>query len=171
MSRIQRPLSALSPRYDDLLLSNPGQTRVLQRPDGSIDTVPAITLPVAPGAFTTGEFDVYDCRQVFLNVHIVDFGVAGMANLDVLIEVQNPDYPELWLPSLEGIGRNIGTLAGHTITLPAVGDYVVASRQEHRHISKVRFSFTADAATDPDTEVWATWYTDGAPSRLTEVTN
>jgi hypothetical protein len=170
MSRIQRPLSALSARYDDLLLSAAGQTRILKRPDGSIDTVNAITLPVTPTWFTTGPFEVYDCRQVFLNVHVVSLAGA-ITQLDVLIEVQNPDYPQLWLPSLEGVARNVGTVAGHTITLGAVGDYVVASRQEHRSISAVRFSFQADAAVAAGTEMWATWYTDGAPSRLTEVTN
>jgi hypothetical protein len=140
------------------------------RPDGTFATVPAIVLPVTPAWFTTGEYDVWDCRQVFLNVHIVSLAGA-ITQLDCYIETQNPDYPEMWCPSLEGVARNVGTVAGHTITLGAVGDYVVASRQEHRHISKVRFNFQADAAIAAGTEIWATWYTDGAPSRLTEVTN
>jgi len=143
----------------------------MQRPDGSIDNVTAIVLPVTPAWFVTGPFNVAAARQVFLNVHVVDFGLGGMANLNVLIETRNSDYPEMWSPSLEGVARNVGTVVGHTITLAAVGNYVVASREEHRHFDQVRFSFQADAAIDNDTEIWATWYTDGAPSRLTEVTN
>jgi hypothetical protein len=117
------------------------------------------------------EFDLYDNRQVFLDIHIVAFGAGGMANLLAVAEYQSPEYPRFWVPSLEGIARTVGTRAGHTLTMAAVGNYVMASRQEHRHFNKVRFLFQADAAVDAATEIWVTWYSDGAPSMLSEVTN
>jgi len=137
-----------------------------------VDTVTSQTLPVvATGNEFQMEFDIYDFRQVFLNVHIVNFGAAGMSNLYVRVDKQSPEYPRFWVPSLEGVARTVGTAVGHTIALAAVGNYVVASRQEHRHFNKVRFSFQADLAVDAATEIWVSWYTDGAPSMLSEVTN
>lgn len=164
-------------QVDDLLLGDGVSTQTIQRPPVGgvvqpIDTVTSQALPVvASGVEFQMEFDVYDFRQVFLNVHIVNFGAAGMTNLYVRVDKQSPEYPRFWVPSLEGIARNVGTAVGHTIGLAAVGNYVVASRQEHRHFQKVRFSFQADLATDGATEIWVSWYTDGAPSRVTEVTN
>jgi len=164
-------------QIDDLLLGNGVSTHTIQRsPVGGVvqpvDTVTSQTLPVvATGNEFQMEFDIYDFRQVFLNVHIVNFGAAGMSNLYVRVDKQSPEYPRFWVPSLEGVARTVGTAVGHTIALAAVGNYVVASRQEHRHFNKVRFSFQADLAVDAATEIWVSWYTDGAPSMLSEVTN
>jgi hypothetical protein len=164
-------------QVDDLLLGNGVSTQLIQRPPVGgvvqpIDTVTSQLLPiVASGNEFQMEVNVYDARQVFLNVHVVNFGGGGMSNLYARIDKQSPEYPRFWVPSLEGIARNVGTAVGHTITMNAVGNYVIASRQEHRHFQKVRFSFQADLAVDATTEIWVSWYTDGAPSRVTEVTN
>lgn len=130
-------------------------------------------LPIAAAtpAYVSFDFNIEDNRQVFANVFIKNFGSGGMSELRTLIEFQDPHYPEFWIPSLEGVSRTTGTQAGHHHVATAVGNYIVASRQEHRHFRRVRFSFQADLAIDAATEVWVTWHNDGAPSRLSDVQN
>lgn len=157
---------------NDLVLGDGAASHAVVRPDGTIGTVLSTLIPItANAAWAVFEFDIDDNRQVFANINIVAFGAGGMANLLTVIEFQDPHYPNFWIPSLEGVARTSGTVALHTITLAAAGSYVIASRQEHRGFKKVRFRFQADAAADATTEIWTSWFTDGATSKITDTAN
>lgn len=156
---------------NDLVLGNGAASKTIVDPDGTSRSVLTQLVPAAASSsFASYEFNIYDNRQIFANIHIVNFG-ATMTELDAIIEFQDPHYPKFWIPSLEGVARSSGTRALHTLTMNAVGNYVMSSRQEHRHFNKVRFLFQANLAADADTEIWISWFHDGAPSRLTDAQN
>jgi len=151
----------------DLVLGNGVSTwEVLQKDEATRETVTSIALPTA-AAFTdagTFELDVNGNTQIFVTCHIKDLGAAALTGINVLIEFQDPDHPEFWIPSKEGINREANA-ATHAWALTGVGDYMVASRVEHRHFMKARVRFKAlSGVADGDTNIQCSWHHDGGRS-------
>lgn len=167
-------------RVDNLVMGNGGaHTHAIYvadaaNPTGILTAVPCHTLP--DGAYDVNfqnsyfEMNIVNVTQVFVNIHTVALG-ATMTGIQGVIEFQNLDYPNFWIPSLETVART-AAFAANEFILMGVGNWSVASRQECPHYTKMRVRFhTVGGAADANTVVVASWYTNGGPSFLPDVTN
>jgi len=157
---------------DNLVLGNGAVHTIIDADGITTVTETSLALPNAAGAPATfifpGEFNCKGSTRVFLNIHAIS--LVGSASLDVIIEFQSPHYAAQWTPSADGIARNINR-AGHIINIAAAGNYLLQTRVETPHFEKVRFGFGGNGAAAAGTEIWVTWFTDGQPSLLPDVTN
>lgn len=145
---------------------------ILQRPSFGapqviVETVTSIVVP--DGDFddeAVFEVNINGNSQLFLELNVVDFGGA-ITTLSALIEFQDPDFPEFWLPSKEGIDRD-GPLTDNIWEVTSTGVYLLSSRVEHKHFKKARFRFFADDAADGDTEIRVNWFHNGGAALVAE---
>jgi hypothetical protein len=162
-------VSALS----DLILGNgSSQKSVFRRKqDFSLSTERDVitTVNVDTGAWTDIEQQINANSQVFLNVHVRNLG--AMTGILCRLDFRDPDHPEFWIPSKEGINREASE-ASHTWTITATGNYVLASRLEHSHFRFFRARFQAQGASaDADTDVVVSWYHNGKTSPVEYAVN
>jgi hypothetical protein len=121
-------------------------------------------LPAAFNDNVTIELQLNGNRQVFVTVNTAALGAAALTGVVVLIEFNDNDHPEFWIPSKEGINREADS-ATHQWVLTGVGSWVVASRKEHRHFTKARVRFQAlGGAADAATRIFTSWHHDGGRS-------
>jgi hypothetical protein len=126
-----------------------------------LEEITSIALPAAYNADATFELNINGNQQVFLHLHTQALGAAALTGVVALIEFQDPDYPDRWFPSAEGVARTANYVA-HEQTLLGAGDWILASRVEHRQFTKVRFRFrAAGGAADAATIIVAGWTHDG----------
>ena len=127
------------------------------------------SLAFTTAGFTDIEQPLNGSNQVFLTVNVVALGTSG--GLRCRLEFQDPDHPEFWIPSKEGINResDAGT---HNWDVVAVGNHILASRVEHHHFRKFRARFTSiDANPNDDTKIVVTWHHAGKISLPEDLNN
>lgn len=107
------------------------------------------------------ELGINGNKQIFVHVHTEALGATGLTGVTMVLEFNDPDYPNLWIPSSEGVGR-ANNFAAHEIALVGLGDWVVATREEHRQFTRWRARFRATAgAADANTQIIVGWAHDG----------
>jgi hypothetical protein len=135
-------------------------------PDYFVLPVPAFNI----GSLVTDCVFVQDAPgadQIFIGISIIGFGAAGLTTVSASIEFQDPDNPALWIASREmhksGAGgldypfRNMAP-ANMVWNLTNVGNFLIASRVEHKHFTKFRLRLRGNAAVDGDTDIRCYWY-------------
>lgn len=123
--------------------------------------VTSILLPAAYAPNATFEVLLHDNRQLYMQLHTRALGAGGLTGLVCVMEFENPDMPGLWVPSRELVARDAG-FAANEWTLLGVGNWLIATRQEHMHYRRARMRFHAAAgAADAATDIRVTCYTDG----------
>lgn len=142
--------------------------------DGSLQTATVTTVALPAAAYTdvsTFEVNVKDNRQLFVHIYLKALGAAALTGVTGVIEFQDPHYPEIWIPSLEGVPR-ASAFAAHEYNALGVGNsFIMASREEHMHFQKARFRFRAAAgAADAATVIICTWFHDGGQSPISDAT-
>jgi hypothetical protein len=121
-----------------------------------------VSVPITTAAFADIEQPINGNSQIFLTVNIVALG--ALSGVTCRLEFQDPDHPEFWIPSKEGINREADA-ATHNWVLNAVGNHVLASRVEHNHFRKFRARFQANVANaDATTEIVVSWHHNGKVS-------
>lgn len=128
----------------------------------SRETESILTLDVVVGSWLDIIQPINGSNQVFITANVVDLG--AMSGLLCRIEFQDPDHPEFWIPSKENINRE-SAASDHSWSLIQTGNYVLASRQEHRHFRAFRARFQALVAdADTDTHIVVSWHHAGGIS-------
>jgi hypothetical protein len=155
-------------RVDDLVLGNGSSTWNLLQEDGKTYlTVTSVALPANYNANATFVAQIRDQSQMFLTVHTVVLGGGGLTGVKAFIEYNDPDHPEFWIPSKEGVARDAGA-AANEFSLLGVGDWTVATRVEPMQAHLVRFRFKAAAgAADAATQIICSFAISGGQSMLT----
>lgn len=145
-------IAVLFPEITDLVFS------LASAADGS-----TVALPAQYSAESRFLIELSGQRQIYVGIDLNALGAAGLTGIDTLIEFQDPDDPENWIPSKEGVTRT-ETAANHTWTAGAVGSYLLASRIEAPHFKRARVSFKRTGGTpDADTDIRCRWFHDGIP--------
>jgi len=155
-------------RVDDLVLGNGTSVwNVLTEDELTYRQITSVALPAAYNNNAYFEILIRDQAQLFLEVHTVALGAAGLTGLTTVMEFQDPDHPEYWVPSREGVARDAG-FAANELTLLGVGNWVVATRVEPLQARKARFRFHAPAgAADAATEIICSFHLSGGQTMLT----
>jgi hypothetical protein len=130
-----------------------------------------VALPAAFNWESTFEYDCEGWDQIFVHVHTLALGGGGLTGIDVLIEYENPDVPDMWIatrePALSAAGGveaplRTATVAARTWSVLGVGNFIVASRKEHMHFNKFRVRFQATAGVaDAATNILCYWHGNG----------
>lgn len=149
----------------DLILGNgTSEWPILQRDEATFEDVTSVALTAAYTDESTWEILLNGNSQIWCTVHTVALGAGGVTGLNVLFEFQDPDHPNLWIPSKEGINREANA-ATHTWGVAGIGDWLLASREEHRQFAKARVRFKAMAGTsDAATKILVSWHHNGGRS-------
>lgn len=147
----------------DLILGDGATSFDVIQKDGSVKTVQTVDTTTAFSDENTWELQINGNRQIFVTLNVEDLGAAA-SGVRVLIEFQDPDHTEFWIPSKEGINRE-SSISTHEWALTGTGNWVVASRVEHRHfkVARVRFKMIGGDA-DASTKVVCSWTHDGGRS-------
>lgn len=150
----------------DLVLGNGAATFNVPQADGTFMAVLSTALPAAYDANAYFEILLKDNKQWFMHVHTRALGAGGLTGLVCVMEFEDPDHPGLWLASREGIARDAG-FAAHEWTLLGLGNWCLATREEHMHFTKARARFHAAAgAAAAATNILCSFYLDGGQSML-----
>jgi hypothetical protein len=135
----------------------------MQKDESTVATVTSVLTGIAFTAESTFDININGNQQIYVTVNTVALG-ANASGVGVLIEYQDPDHREFWIPSKEGINREASS-ALHEWVLTGTGNKVVASRVEHRHFVKARVRFKLiGGAADADTHVVCSWTHNGGRS-------
>jgi hypothetical protein len=110
--------------------------------------------------FSTFRINLSGNGQLWVSVHTAALGAAALTGVTLVVEFGDPDWG-LWLPSREGVSRDT-TLTANEWTLLGVGNWLVASRAEHKHFQSARVRFrAAGGAADAATLIRVGWHHDG----------
>lgn len=146
----------------DVVLGDGAASFATQWRDGSRPTILSTLLPTA--AYDDDCTFYGNCNgatQIFVHLSTVALGAGGLTGVILLIEPQDPDHPDFYLPSTEGVART-ATLAGHEITVLGLGNRILATRVEHFHFNRFRARFRASAgAAGVATQIWISWNSNG----------
>ncbi len=155
----------------DLILGDGSSVFSIPQKNGTFSDVE--TVLVTQSAFTdeaTFEILLNGNRQVFVHMIVEAFG-ANITGIKTLIEFEDPDRVDVWMPSKEGVNRE-ADITLHEWHIADTGMHILASRVEHRQFTKARVRFKAEGgAADADTKVLCTWHHDGGISRLGSLGN
>lgn len=165
--------SVASPALSDLILGDGSASKtVFKRTQGfdvSKESESILTTNVDAGVWTDIIQPINGNRQIYLTVNVVDLG--AMEGLMCRIEFQDPDHPEFWVPSKDGVNREAAESL-HSWTLTQPGSYVLTSRLEHAHFRAFRARFQAvTTSANGDTNVVVSWHHDGKISPIEAFSN
>lgn len=142
----------------DLILGNGSSSFSILQRDGSKKTVESIALLSAYSPTTTFEVLVTGSDYLYVTVNTEALGAAALTGIVALMEFNDPDHPEYWIPSKEGVARD-ANLTSNEWSLVGVGNKIIKSRIEHFHFIKARVSFKALAgAADAATKIVVSWH-------------
>ena len=136
-------------------------------------------LPAAYSTDSTFEHDINGCDQIFVGVNIVVLGGGGLTGITLAIEFQDTSDPSVWYPSHEpaksaagGVEAPLRTDAlalQEWVVAVGVGNYIVASRKEHKQFRKFRVRFRRTAgAPDATTRINCYWWHSGGHAEVAE---
>jgi hypothetical protein len=134
-------------------------------------------LPATYNSDSTFEYAINGSSQIFVHVHILVLGGGGLTGITLIIEFQDPDNPTYWIPSkqptivagTEDVLRNDTLVNNEWVLAPAggIGNYVVASRKEHKRFTRFRVRFRCTAgAPGATTRIHCYWHTDSQESMV-----
>lgn len=147
------------------LLFGDGTTSFTITDNSGQKVVQSIALPAAYNDASTFFGNVAGHTQIFLSVKVVALGAGGLTGITCLIEFKDPDYPDFWFPSKEGVARDTAALATYEWACNGVQNYTIATRVEHPHFKMFRARFKKSAGnTDSATQILVSWQNNGLPS-------